>query len=81
MKTINENQTLRNFDAWSGAVDTKQTILDNGMEQDFEQLIEELYPDGLTDTQLNDLLWFDSEFIFDSLGINEEEEEEAEEEE
>ena len=81
MKTINENQTLRNFDAWSGAKDTKQTILDNGMEQDFENLIEELYPDGLTDTALNDLLWFDSEFIFESLGINEEEEEETEEEE
>jgi hypothetical protein len=80
MKTINENQTLRNFDAWSGAKDTKQTILDNGMEQDFENLIEELYPDGLTDTALNDLLWFDSEFIFESLGINEEEEETEEEE-
>ena len=81
MKTINENQTLRNFDAWSGAKDTKQTILDNGMEQDFENLIEELYPDGLTDTQLNDLLWFESEWIFESLGITEEEEEETEEEE
>lgn len=80
MKTINENQTLRNFDAWSGAKDTKQTIIDNGMEKDFENLIEELYPDGLTDTQLNDLLWFDSEWIFESLGINEEEEEETKEE-
>jgi hypothetical protein len=50
------------------------------MEQDFENLIEELYPDGLTDTALNDLLWFDSEFIFESLGINEEEEETEEEE-
>lgn len=79
MKTINENQTLKNFDAWSGAKDTKQTILDNGMEQDFENLIGELYPDGLTDTQLNDLLWFDSEWIFDSLGITEEEETEEEE--
>ena len=27
MKTFNENTTLINFDAWSGAVDTKETII------------------------------------------------------
>jgi hypothetical protein len=72
MKTINENQTLRSFDAWSGAIITKERIIEEGKEKDFEYLIDELYPDGITDTQLNDILWFDSEWIFENLGITEE---------
>jgi hypothetical protein len=72
---------LSDFDAWSGAKDTKETILAHDKERDFDYLIEELYPDGLTDTQLNDILWFDSEWIFEQLGINEEETNEEEEEE
>jgi hypothetical protein len=76
MRVYNDNLTLSNFDAWSGAKDTKETIIQAGKERDFEYLIEELYPDGITDTQLNDLLWFDSEWIFESLGIDEESEEE-----
>ncbi len=74
MKTYNET-TLANFDAWSGAVDTKQTILDNNKGDEFDSLIEDLYPDGLSETQLNDILWFESDWIFEQLGISEEEEE------
>lgn len=78
MKTINENQTLRNFDAWSGAVDTKDRIISEGKANEFDYLIEELYPDGLTNTQLNDILWFESDWIFEMLDISEEEDEEEE---
>jgi len=78
MKTINENMNLVDFDAWSGAVETKQAIIDAGKAEDFDSLIEELYPDGLTETQLNDILWFDEDWIFENLGMNEEEEEEEE---
>ena len=73
MKTYNENTTLRNFEAWSGAVDTKNTILENDKGDDFDSLIEELYPDGLSETQLNDILWFDSEWVFENLSIQLEE--------
>lgn len=76
---ITTETTLRNFDSWSGATDTKETILNAGKADDFENYIEDCYPDGLTDTQLNDLLWFDSEFIFEYLGISEEEDSEEEE--
>ena len=73
MKTFNENTTLRNFDAWSGAVDTKKTILEHGKGDDFDYLIEELYPDGLSETALNDILWFETEWIYEMLNIQEEE--------
>ena len=74
MKVYNDNLSLRNFDAWSGAVDTKETIIYAGKEKEFDFLIDELYPDGLTDTQLNDLLWFEEDWLFEMLGIEIDEE-------
>lgn len=78
MKTFNENTTLSNFNAWSGAIETKERIIEEGKEDNFDQLIEELYPDGLSETSLNDILWFDEEWIFEMLGISDEEEDEDE---
>ena len=79
MKTFNENTTLVNFDAWSGAVDTKERIIQEGKADEFDNLIEELYPDGLSETQLNDILWFEEDWIFEMLDISDEEEEDEEE--
>ena len=72
---IKTEKNLRDFEAWAGAIETKNLILDAGLEGEFENLIEEIYPDGLTDTQLNDILWFDGGWILETLGIEEEEEE------
>ena len=73
MKVYNDNLTLRNFNAWSGATDTQDRIINEGKADEFDNLIEELYPDGLTETTLNDLLWFEDEWIFVFLGIETEE--------
>ena len=75
MKIISE-VSISNFESWSGAKETQKTIIENDKENEFDFLIEELYPDGLTDTQLNDILWFESDWVFENLGIEEEEEEE-----
>ena len=72
---IKTETNLRDFEAWAGAIETKNLILDAGLEEEFEELIEEIYPDGLTDTKLNDILWFDGSWILETLGIEEEEEE------
>lgn len=69
MKIISDT-SLENFDAWSGAVETKNRIIEENKESEFEAYVEELYPDGLTDTELNDLLWFEEESIFEWLGIH-----------
>ena len=71
MKICNSRLTLEDFDAWQGAVDTKQVIIDNNKEDDFEFLIEELYQEGIEETQLNDILWFESEWIYKNLNIME----------
>jgi hypothetical protein len=81
MKTYNDNATLYNFEAWSGAKDTQKTIISAGKAEEFDSLIEELYPDGLSETQLNDILWFEPEWCFEMLGINEDETEEEDEDE
>jgi hypothetical protein len=74
MKTFNENVSLVNFDAWSGAKETKERIIAEGKAEQFDSLIEELYEDGLSETALNDLLWFEDDWIFEMLGITDEEE-------
>ena len=69
MKVTNENLSLINFEAWSGAKDTKETIINEGKIDEFDALIEELYPDGIDETSLNDLLWFETEWLYENLGI------------
>ena len=71
-------QGIADFEAWSGAKETQQRIIDENKEDEFDQLIEELYPDGIDETQLNDILWFEDDWIFEQLGISDEEEEDEE---
>ena len=67
--------SFEDFDAWSGAVDTKEKIIDAGKAEEFEALVEELFPNGIDATELNDFLWFDDDYILEILGITEEDEE------
>ena len=80
MKIFTE-QSIADFEAWSGAKETKQVIIDNDKEAEFDMLIERFYPDGIDETGLNDILWFESDWVYEMLGISEEEEEEEEEDE
>jgi hypothetical protein len=80
MKIIMENCGLEDFETWSGGTDLKEEIIKAGKESAFECLIEDLYPEGLTTTALNDLLSYDKEWIYEALGMQEDEEEEEVEE-
>ena len=59
--TIRYELDLNSFEAWSGAKETLERIQREGKCTELENILEELYPDGMTETELNDLLWFDSE--------------------
>ena len=76
---IIEERGLLEFEAWSGAVETKERIIAAGLEAEFERLIDDCYPEGISSTQLNDLLWFDSEWVYEALGMTEEDEEDEDE--
>lgn len=81
---IYKEDSLSNFEWWSGAVYTAQRIWEErGTEgwNELEAILEDAYPDGMDETELNDLLWFEPETIFEWLGIGDEENEDDEEEE
>ena len=72
---VYEELNLKDFESWSGATETKNIIIQAGKEEEFEELIEELFPNGVSATELNDLLWFDQEYVLNTLGIETELEE------
>ncbi len=68
MKVI-EDINLRDFNAWQGGKDTLNDLTDEQLEK-VQEYIEEVYPDGISDEELNDTLWFDRDFIaHDILGF------------
>lgn len=71
MTIIERNVSVENFPAWSGGKDTLDKIIEADKVNQFDAMIEELYPDGITRTELNDILWFDEE-LPKFLGIEEE---------
>ena len=80
MKIYTE-QSLADFKFWSGAETTAQRIWEEQGSEGFDQLeaiLEDLYPDGIDETDLNDLLWFDADTVYEWLGIEDEEEEDEE---
>jgi len=70
MSVVKEISAAELTDAlWSGALDTLETIIENGKMQELMSLLEELYPEPVDITTINDFLWFDDEFIFEQLSI------------
>lgn len=83
--TITYELDLNSFEAWSGAIDTLDRIKREGKCEELEAILEDLYPDGMTETSLNDLLWFEADEVYSWLGLRTETEiqgeiDEAEEE-
>ena len=70
--TITYELDLNSFQAWSGAKDTLDRVQREGKCAELENILEELYPDGMTETELNDLLWFEPETVYEWLGIRSE---------
>ena len=68
---ITSEMSLKNFKAWSGAKDTLNKLIELDKCDELEFILDDLYPNGLSDTQLNDILWFDDEWIYETLGIEE----------
>lgn len=58
------------FEFWSGAEDTVKTIRENDKMEEFGEHIEMVF-DGMTptETEINDYVWFQSNEIFEALGI------------
>ena len=82
--------SLENFEAWSGGRDTLEVLIEKGLCDTVEAFLEEVLGEDISDTAINDVLWFERDTIADWCGFSswealengeEEEEEETEEEE
>lgn len=72
MKVYKE-ESLRDFEFWSGAKDTVKYLTDDELDT-MESILEDIYPDGMEDTQINDIFWFEDDWIAEMLGYNDFEE-------
>lgn len=56
---------------WSGAIDTLETIEEKEKEEELMELLESTFEDKIpTETEVNDFLWFEDDFIFEQLSID-----------
>lgn len=63
------------FPWWSGAKDTIAEVRKANKMDELQAHIEDVFfKDVLTATQLNDYVWFNSEDIYNAIGIDKEEE-------
>ena len=70
MITIKQEISLYNFKAWQGGKDTLDNIIEAGKVDMLEDLLNECFEE-LTATQLNDILWFDTEWLYEQLDMEE----------
>ena len=76
---------LSEFKAWSGAVETLEKIrkfdlIHPGAMNAAQQYIEECLGNEATETEINDMLWFEDGAILDAIGYYEEPTEDEEDE-
>jgi hypothetical protein len=59
--------SLREFDFWAGARETVKYLTDDELDH-IERILEEVFIQILSETELNDLFWFESDTIATWLG-------------
>ena len=65
--TYTIEESLENFDAWSGGKDTLDVLIEKGVCDEVEDFIGQCFTDP-TDTDINDFLWFERDQIAEYLG-------------
>ena len=88
--TYTVETSLENFPVWSGAVHTLDVLIEKDLCDTVEACLVDVLGEYPTDTEINDMLWFETDAIAEWCGFSswealengeEEEEEETEEEE
>lgn len=57
------------FEFWSGAKDRVNYLTYDEIEKVFS-ILEDLYPDGMSETEVNDFFWFEEDTIAEWLGYD-----------
>lgn len=64
---IHSETSLRDFNFWAGGADNAACLSYDQLDI-IEEILSDIYVDGITETQLNDLLWFSEDLIAEWLG-------------
>lgn len=66
------DEHIENFNAWSGGVDTLNTIRHHNKLDELEYYLQEIFIDSIpSSTDINNFLWFERDTILENLGIDE----------
>lgn len=58
-------------ECWSGAKDTLKEVSEAGLENELMAHLEDIFYDDIPDlSEVNDYLWFDSDNIYESIGLS-----------
>ena len=60
---------FESFKPWSGACSTHERICNHGKAKLFDSVLQEEYPEGMTEGELNDLLHHDSDWCYKTCGL------------
>lgn len=73
MKVYRDVSGVYDFEFWSGAYDTVKKVIEADKENEFWDFIEEYFDgyDSISDVDLNDFVWFESEYIYEHIGLTE----------
>jgi hypothetical protein len=66
---IKTRDDLNKFEPWEGAVHTLDKIKEADKLDSLEAMLKEMYPKGITVEKLNNLLWFEDDWIYSMLNI------------
>ena len=64
---IHTETSLRDFQFWAGGADNANCLIYEQLDI-IENILSDIYPEGIDETQLNDLMWFDEDIIAEWLG-------------
>ncbi len=67
MKLYKE-ESISSFEFWSGAKDTAKYLTEDELDT-IEEMLTDLFPDGMSETELNDFFWFEDDTIAEWLGF------------
>lgn len=68
-----KEESLCCFEFWGGAEERASVLTDEDFD-DIEAQLEDLYPDGISEAEINDFFWFEEDTIAQMLGFSDWEE-------
>lgn len=66
---IYRDESLSNFEFWSGAIANAEEFTLEELDR-IGDVLEAENPDGMDETEINDLMWFEPEYLASLIGLN-----------